>query len=65
MTDRPEQRTNDRSTTEEMGYQDVYGPEDERWSRRWQLRDWMILAVMIAVTIGWNLLVFFLEPGLR
>lgn len=48
-----------------MDYQDLYTPEDERWERRWQLRDWMILAAMIAATVAWHLVVFFLEPGLR
>jgi hypothetical protein len=46
-----------------FGYRDV--GEDVRWSRRAVYRAWMILAVMIALSLGWTLTVYFLEPGLR
>ncbi len=46
-----------------FGYRDV--GEDVRWSRRAQYRAWVILAVMIALSLGWTLTVYFLEPGLR
>jgi hypothetical protein len=46
-----------------VGYRDV--GEDVRWSRQAQYRAWVILAVMIAVSLGWTLTVYFLEPGLR
>jgi hypothetical protein len=29
------------------------------------IRAWIILAVLIAFYLGWTLVVFFLEPGLR
>jgi hypothetical protein len=46
-----------------LGYRDV--GEDVRWSRQAQYRAWVILAVMIALSLGWTLTVYFLEPGLR
>jgi hypothetical protein len=46
-----------------LGYRDV--GEDVRWSRRAQYRAWVILAVMIALSLGWTLTVYFIEPGLR
>lgn len=39
--------------------------EDRRWARGQQLRDWLILALLIAISLGYHLLVYFLEPGLR
>lgn len=39
--------------------------EDERWRIQNQLRDWMILGVMVLLTLGWNLFVYFMEAGLR
>jgi hypothetical protein len=46
-----------------LGYRDV--GEDVRWSRQARNRAWVILALMIALSIGWMLTVYFLEPGLR
>jgi hypothetical protein len=46
-----------------FGYRDV--GENVRWSRRAQYRAWVILAVMIALSLGWTLTVYFIEPGLR
>jgi hypothetical protein len=46
-----------------VGYRDV--GEDVRWSRQAHYRAWVILAVMIALSLGWTLTVYFLEPGLR
>jgi hypothetical protein len=46
-----------------MGYRDV--GEDVRWSRQAHFRAWLILAVMIGLSLGWTLTVYFLEPGLR
>jgi hypothetical protein len=46
-----------------VGYRDV--GEDVRWSRQAHIRAWVILAVMIAVSLGWTLTVYFIEPGLR
>jgi hypothetical protein len=39
--------------------------EDARWSFRAQLIDWLILGVMVTVTLGWSLAVYFTEPGIR
>ncbi len=40
-----------------------FASEDERW--RSQRRDWVILGVMIVVSLGYHLLIFALQPGLR
>jgi hypothetical protein len=45
------------------GYRDV-GP-DVRHSRRNHARAWIILAFLAAIYLGWTLIVYFLEPGLR
>jgi len=39
--------------------------EDERWARDKQVKDWLKLGLMVAITLLWNLLVFFLQPGLK
>jgi hypothetical protein len=46
-----------------VGYRDV--GEEVRHSRRALIRAWVILAVLMALYLGWTLVVFFLEPGLR
>jgi hypothetical protein len=46
-----------------FGYRDIGG--DPRHSRRAITRAWIILAVFVAVYLGWTLTVYFLEPGLR
>jgi len=46
-----------------FGYRDV--GEDVRHSRRATTRAWLILAVLVAFYLGWTLIVYFLEPGLR
>ena len=46
-----------------FGYRDV--GEDVRHSRRSTTRAWLILAVLVAFYLGWTLIVYFLEPGLR
>jgi hypothetical protein len=46
-----------------FGYRDV-GP-GTRESRDSIIRAWIILAVLIALYLGWTLLVYFVEPGLR
>ena len=46
-----------------VGYRDV--GEEIRHSRRSMIRAWIILAVLMAFYLGWTLIVFFLEPGLR
>jgi hypothetical protein len=39
--------------------------EDDRWSRGAQVRDWLVLLLMIAVYLTWAGIVYFLEPGIR
>lgn len=39
--------------------------EDERWKLKYQMRDWLILLLLVAITVGWNLLVYFNEAGIR
>ena len=39
--------------------------EDKRWARDQQIRDWLKLALLIAISLAYHLVVFFLEPGLR
>lgn len=38
---------------------------DDRWRIRRLRRDWLILAVMIAIYLLWTGIVFFFEPGIR
>lgn len=60
----PEERTQRRGPARPLfGYRDV--GEDVRWSRQAHYRAWVILAVMIALSLGWTLTVYFIEPGLR
>ncbi|MDQ2983239.1 MAG: hypothetical protein M3R70_04855 [Actinomycetota bacterium] len=47
-----------------VGYRDT-GEGDVRHSRGSMLRAWIILAVLVAFYLGWTLVVYFLEPGLR
>jgi len=46
-----------------FGYRDI--GEDVRHSRGSMTRAWIILAVLVAFYLGWTLIVYFLEPGLR
>ena len=46
-----------------FGYRDI--GEDVRHSRGSVIRAWIILAVLVAFYLGWTLVVYFLEPGLR
>ncbi|MDQ6905222.1 MAG: hypothetical protein M3176_00190 [Chloroflexota bacterium] len=39
--------------------------EDARWAAKEQLKDWGVLALMMAISVAWSLFVYFLEPGLR
>jgi hypothetical protein len=47
-----------------FGYRDV-GEGDVRHSRTALTRAWVILAIMVVLYLGWTLVVYFLEPGLR
>ncbi len=42
-----------------------FNEEDERWSSRAQLVDWLILLGLMVLFGAWTLTVYFLEPGLR
>jgi hypothetical protein len=42
-----------------------YHREDERWNFRSQLRDWMVLLLIIVTYIVWAGLIYLLEPGIR
>jgi hypothetical protein len=46
-----------------VGYRDT--GEDIRHSRGALTRAWVILAVLMALYLGWTLVIYFLEPGLR
>jgi len=46
-----------------VGYRDV--GEDVRHSRSTTIRAWVILAGLMIIYLGWTLVVFFFEPGLR
>jgi hypothetical protein len=46
-----------------VGYRDV--GEDVRHSRGTLIRAWIILAVLALFYVGWTLMIYFLEPGLR
>ncbi|OGC76672.1 MAG: hypothetical protein A2Z27_04890 [candidate division Zixibacteria bacterium RBG_16_50_21] len=39
--------------------------EDKRWNPRQQLRDWIILLVMILIYLTWAGVVYLFEPGIR
>lgn len=39
--------------------------EAERWSWKDQLQDWGLVLAIIAVHVGWMLVVFLTEPGIR
>jgi hypothetical protein len=45
------------------GYRDI--GEDVRHSRSSLIRGWIILAALVILYLGWTLIVYFLEPGLR
>jgi hypothetical protein len=59
MADEPAQRP----ARPLVGYRDV--GEDVRHGRRAEIRAWIILAALMLIYLGWTLLVFFVEPGLR
>lgn len=46
-------------------WRSAYEEEDQRWSRRDQVRDWLWLALMLFGLAGFFLLIFATEPGLR
>jgi len=60
MADEPQERGSARPLA---GYRDT--GEDIRYSRRAVNRTWVIIAVLMALYVGWTLVIYFLEPGLR
>jgi hypothetical protein len=48
-----------------VGYRDTGTEEEGRYSRQAVMRAWIILAVIALFYLGWTLIVYFLEPGLR
>ena len=62
MTNAPEETP--RPARPLVGYQDT-GAEETRYGRSAQIRSWIILAVIALLYLGWTLIVYFLEPGLR
>lgn len=42
-----------------------FAHEDERWSRRNQVRDWLILGVAIVVWVAFQLSFYFIVPGIK
>lgn len=63
-TELEEQRQYTLSISEE-DRQRSFEMEDSRWERNKQIRDWLILGLMVAVTLLWHYLVYLFEPGLR
>jgi hypothetical protein len=59
MADEPRQRP----ARPLLGYRDT--GEDIRHSRGALTRAWIILAALMALYVGWTLVIYFLEPGLR
>jgi hypothetical protein len=45
-----------------VGYRDA---GDIRHSSKAHIRSWIILGGLMAIYLGWTLVIFFLEPGLR
>lgn len=43
----------------------AFQEEDERWKTSEQVKDWLKLAFFVAITLAWNLIVYYLQPGLR
>lgn len=41
----------------------AFEEEDQRWRRPWT--DWLLLAAMIAVSLGYHIAIFLAQPGLR
>ena len=52
-----------RSARPLFGYRDI--GEDVRHSRGAIVRAWIILIALALFYLGWTLIVYFLEPGLR
>jgi len=59
MADEPSQRP----ARPLAGYRDV--GEHVRHGRRAEIRAWVILAALMLIYLGWTLLIYFVEPGLR
>lgn len=42
-----------------------FATEDERWEPHNQVRDWIVLAIAIAIWVGFELSFYLLVPGIR
>ncbi len=40
-----------------------FDAEDDRWKS--QVRDWVVLGLMVLISLGYHLIIFTLQPGLR
>jgi hypothetical protein len=58
MADEPRQRP----ARPLVGYRDT---GDIRHSSKAHVRSWIILVGLMAIYLGWTLVIYFLEPGLR
>ena len=68
MNKRPDRTSQERQYLLSLSEEDrrkAFEEEDRRWQRSEQIKDWLKLALMVAITLAWNLIVFFLEPGLK
>jgi hypothetical protein len=60
----PDRRRRLRPARPLFGYRDI-GEGNLRHGRAAVTRAWIVLAILIALYLGWTLTVYFLEPGLR
>ena len=66
MSESPESPRPVRPARPLVGYRDTGTADEEpRYSRSAIWRAWIILAVIALIYLGWTLIVYFLEPGLR
>lgn len=54
-----------RDESEEQARSLSFEIEDGRHLPKWIVRDWIVLAVMVGLTLAWNLMAYAWEPGLR
>lgn len=68
MGGRPPEREEERRYTlsiTEDDRQRSFDIEDERWTVRHQVLDWLLLLGMMVIVAGYHLVIYFFEPGLR
>jgi hypothetical protein len=64
MSSAPEETPQKHPAQPLRGYGDT-GDVETRYGRRAVIRSWIILAVIALLYLGWTLVVYFVEPGLR